>query len=64
LEDIDRFFETRPPIIVCRNKLATELARPTQYIEQDEQIAHQAEKDNGWTEDAEKGREVSVEQLE
>ena len=39
LEDIDRFFETQPSIIVCRNRLATQLQRPEQYIEADERIA-------------------------
>lgn len=39
LEDIDRFFETKPGIIVARNELATQLARPLIYIEEDERIA-------------------------
>lgn len=64
LEDIDRFFETQPNIIVCRNQLATELSRPLVYIEQDEMIADQAEKSNGWNDDAEKGHGVAVERVE
>ena len=41
--DIDRFFETSPGIIICNNTLATQLARPQVYIEQDERIAQAAE---------------------
>lgn len=44
LEDIDRFFETKPGIIICRNKLATQLSRPQVYAEQDEEIARAGEK--------------------
>jgi len=67
LEDIDRFFETKPGIVVCNNKLATQLARPQIYIDQDNAIAQQAEKDSGWNgyEKAdEKADEVTVEKLE
>lgn len=39
LEDIDRFFETRPGIFVHRNKLATQLQRPSIFEEMDEKIA-------------------------
>lgn len=39
LEDIDRFFETRPGILIHRNKLAVQLNRPTEYIEADERFA-------------------------
>ncbi|KAL1612287.1 hypothetical protein SLS60_000511 [Paraconiothyrium brasiliense] len=47
LEDIDRFFETSPGILVHRNKLAIQLHRPVEYIEADEQIAiAQAEERN------------------
>jgi MFS family permease len=38
LEDIDRFFEMKPGILVHRNKLATQLQRPDVYIEADERI--------------------------
>ncbi|KAM0695440.1 hypothetical protein Q7P36_005799 [Cladosporium allicinum] len=38
LEDIDRFFETNPPLIICRNELATQLARPAVYAEMDDEI--------------------------
>lgn len=39
LEDIDRFFEGEPGILVHRNKLAVQLHRPTAFIEADEKIA-------------------------
>jgi hypothetical protein len=39
LEDIDRFFETKPGILVHRNKLAVQLHRPSEFIEADERIA-------------------------
>ena len=42
--DIDRFFETDPPIVICRNELATRLARPQVYVEQDAEIWRQVEK--------------------
>ncbi|KAF2455814.1 sugar transporter STL1 [Lineolata rhizophorae] len=50
LEDIDRFFETKPGIFVHRNKLAVQLQRPDVYIEADEkfqeaEIAKKSEKD-------------------
>ncbi|KAK5173766.1 uncharacterized protein LTR77_002447 [Saxophila tyrrhenica] len=44
LEDIDRYFDANREIIVCRNKLATQLSRPQIYIEEDERIAHVDEK--------------------
>lgn len=40
LEDIDRFFETRPGVFIHRNKLAVQLQRPAEYIEADERIAN------------------------
>jgi hypothetical protein len=39
LEDIDRFFETKPGVLVHRNKLAVQLHRPAEFIEADERIA-------------------------
>ncbi|KAF2872282.1 sugar transporter STL1 [Massariosphaeria phaeospora] len=39
LEDIDRFFETRPGIFIHTNKIAVQLQRPVEYIEADERIA-------------------------
>lgn len=39
LEDIDRFFETRPGIFIHRNKLAVQLHRPAEFIEADARIA-------------------------
>jgi hypothetical protein len=39
LEDIDRFFETKPGIFVHCNKLAVQLHRPAEFIEADERIA-------------------------
>jgi hypothetical protein len=38
LEDIDRFFETRPGIFIHR-KIATQLRRPSVYEEEDQRIA-------------------------
>jgi len=54
LEDIDRFFETKPGIVVCRNKLATQLSRPDVYVEQDEEIVRQGEKCGERSADGEK----------
>jgi hypothetical protein len=39
LEDIDRFFGTKPGVLVHRNKLAVQLHRPAEFIEADERIA-------------------------
>ncbi|KAF2262282.1 sugar transporter STL1, partial [Lojkania enalia] len=39
LEDIDRFFETKPGILIHRNKFAIQLSRPALFIEEDERIA-------------------------
>jgi MFS family permease len=45
LEDIDRFFETQPGILIHRNKLAVQLHRPAEFIEADARIAaHEGEK--------------------
>jgi len=43
LEDIDRFFETNPPLIICRNEMATQLARPGVYAEMDEEVWRRGE---------------------
>jgi hypothetical protein len=43
LEDIDRFFETNPPLIICRNELATQLSRPAVYAEMDDEIWRRGE---------------------
>ena len=43
LEDIDRFFETKPGIFVFNNKLAVQLQRPVEYIEADERVARAEE---------------------
>lgn len=43
--DIDRFFETEPGMIVCNNKLATQLSRPQMFADEDERIAQAAEAD-------------------
>ncbi|OQN97487.1 hypothetical protein B0A48_16640 [Cryoendolithus antarcticus] len=48
LEDIDRFFETKPGVLVFRNRLATQLSRPQQYFDMDEEIARKEEKEGGW----------------
>jgi hypothetical protein len=39
LEDVDRFFATKPGILIHRNKVAVQLQRPVEYIEADERIA-------------------------
>lgn len=57
LEDIDRFFETKPSVLVFRNKLATQLARPQVYVEEDERIAREGDKDDTWVTNAEKADE-------
>ncbi|KAE8443908.1 hypothetical protein EG329_001218 [Mollisiaceae sp. DMI_Dod_QoI] len=44
LEDIDRFFETKPGIFIHRNKLATQLHRPAVYEEEDARIETMGEK--------------------
>ena len=44
LEDIDRFFEMKPGVFVFRNKMATQLARPDVFIEEDDRIAANEEK--------------------
>lgn len=62
LEDIDRFFETKPGIIVCRNKLATQLSRPQIYIDQDEEIARAGDKGGVFDDDKDEGR-VTVEKM-
>ncbi|KAM0709556.1 hypothetical protein Q7P35_003595 [Cladosporium inversicolor] len=65
LEDIDRFFETDPPIVICRNELATGLARPRVYVEQDEEIWRKVEKGDGSDEriDGEKDRAINIERV-
>jgi hypothetical protein len=47
LEDIDRFFETNPPIIICKNELATQLGRPQVYTDQDAEIWRKVEEGDG-----------------
>lgn len=44
LEDIDRFFADNHKVVVFRNKLATQLRRPSVYEEADREIAAQNEK--------------------
>ena len=44
LEDIDRFFETKPGIFIHRNKIATQLHRPDIYEEEDYRIGHLGDK--------------------
>lgn len=62
LEDIDRFFETKPGIIICRNKLATQLARPQVYADQDEEIARKGEKGGVYDDEKDDGH-VTVEKM-
>jgi hypothetical protein len=63
LEDIDRFFETNPPIIICRNELATQLARPQVYADQDAEIWRQVEKGSGETLNTEKDHAMNIEKV-
>ncbi|RDL41149.1 uncharacterized protein BP5553_01128 [Venustampulla echinocandica] len=41
LEDIDRFFESKPGIFIHRNKIGTQLKRPAIYVEADLRIEEQ-----------------------
>jgi hypothetical protein len=59
LEDIDRFFETKPGILVHKNKLAVQLHRPAEFIEADERIAAGEEEKM-----AGKGNGISTEYVE
>ena len=45
LEDIDRFFADHPNVFVFRNKIATQLARPSEYSEADNAIADKHQHD-------------------
>lgn len=64
LEDIDRFFETNPPIIICNNALATQLSRPSVYAEQDEEIWRQSEKtEERGEEEKGQGSDVGIEKI-
>lgn len=56
LEDIDRFFETQPGILIHRNKLAIQLHRPAEFIEADARIAA--------NEEAKFEKEISTEHVE
>lgn len=49
LEDIDRFFETKPGIFIHRNKIATQLHRPDIYEEEDYRIGHMDDKTDSET---------------
>jgi len=57
LEDIDRFFESKPGVFIHRNKIATQLQRPTIYEEEDARIgAALGEKGEGFVaEEVERG---------
>jgi hypothetical protein len=60
LEDIDRFFETKPGIFIHRNKVATQLRRPSVYEEDDARIADL----NGESEKSAMDSEVVLEEME
>lgn len=60
LEDIDRFFETKPGILIHKNKLAVQLHRPVEFIEADARIAAGQASDLN----EEKRRSVSTEHIE
>lgn len=59
LEDIDRFFETKPGIFIHRNELAVQLHRPAEFIEADARIA--ANEDQKY---AEGRKSISTEHVE
>ena len=59
LEDIDRFFETKPGLLIHRNKLAVQLHRPVEFIEADARIAAHEE-----TKFKETGKDASTEHVE
>lgn len=51
--------------MICRNELATGLARPRVYVEQDEEIWRKVEKGDGSDEriDGEKDRAINIERV-
>ena len=59
LEDIDRFFETKPGLLIHRNKLAVQLHRPAEFIEADARIAAHEE-----TKSKETSKDASTEHVE
>ena len=59
LEDIDRFFETNPGLLIHRNKLAVQLHRPVEFIEADARIAAHEE-----TKSKEISKDASTEHVE
>ena len=59
LEDIDRFFETKPGLLIHRNKLAVKLHRPVEFIEADARIAAHEE-----TKSKETSKDASTEHVE
>lgn len=58
LEDIDRYFEMKPPIFIHRDKLATQLSRPAIFIEEDARFARMQEE----SEKEEKSSSVGLEE--
>ncbi|KAM3071012.1 hypothetical protein ACMFMG_009918 [Clarireedia jacksonii] len=56
LEDIDRFFETKPGLFIHRNKVATQLRRPEMYEEEDMRLGRAADEKIGLEDD--KGVEI------
>ncbi|KAJ4378406.1 hypothetical protein N0V86_006109 [Didymella sp. IMI 355093] len=60
LEDIDRFFETKPGIFIHKNRLAVQLHRPVEFIEADARIAAGQVGDV----DEEKRRSASTERIQ
>ncbi|KAF2710604.1 sugar transporter STL1 [Pleomassaria siparia CBS 279.74] len=50
LEDVDRFFASKPGIFIHRNKVAVQLHRPIEYIEADERIARRELDDEKFSE--------------
>jgi hypothetical protein len=60
LEDIDRFFETKPGVFIHKNRLAVQLHRPDEFIEADARIARGEAGNLG----EHKRRSVSTERME
>lgn len=64
LEDIDRFFESKPRLFVHRNKMATQLQRPRVYEEEDLRLGTVAEEKVLQKSNSSSGNAVEIMELE
>ncbi|KAG4035133.1 hypothetical protein MFRU_002g04780 [Monilinia fructicola] len=64
LEDIDRFFESKPGLFVHRNKMATQLQRPRVYEEEDLRLGTVAEEKGLQKSNSSSGNAVEIMELE